>query len=132
MEKMTKEKSSISHKIFTVIGVVLCLILAPILIVNIILIIRSNTNKEDVPSVGGYFPMIVLTDSMYPDIKSGDLIICHTIDVGDVKEKDVISFFDPAGNGSSVVTHRVVEILNEDGRLFSERKAITIIPRIKI
>ncbi len=119
---MTKEKASISHKIFSVIGVVLCLILAPILIINITLIIKSTTNKDEVPDIGGYFPMIVLTDSMYPDIKSGDLIICHTIDVGNVKEKDVISFFDPAGNGSSVVTHRVVEIVNEDGRLFFRTK----------
>ncbi len=119
---MTKEKTSTSHKIFSVIGVVLCVILIPILIINITLIIKSNTNKGEVPSVGGYFPMIVLTDSMYPDIKSGDLIICHTIDAGNVKEQDVISFFDPAGNGSSVVTHRVIEIVNEDGKLFFKTK----------
>lgn len=119
---MTKEKASISHKIFSIIGIILCLILAPILIINITLIIKSNANKDEVPSVGGYFPMIVLTDSMYPDIKSGDLIICHTIDVGDVKENDVISFFDPAGNGSSVVTHRVVEIVNENEGLFFRTK----------
>jgi signal peptidase I len=119
---MTKDKASASHKIFTIIGVVLCVILTPILIINITLIIKSNTKKDEVPSVGGYFPMIVLTDSMFPDIKSGDLIICHTIDAGDVKEKDVISFFDPAGNGSSVVTHRVVEIVNKDGKLFFRTK----------
>lgn len=119
---MTKEKTSTSYKIFSVIGVVLCVILIPILIINITLIIKSNTNKGEVPSVGGYFPMIVLTDSMYPDIKSGDLIICHTIDAGNVKEQDVISFFDPAGNGSSVVTHRVIEIVNEDGKLFFKTK----------
>lgn len=114
---MTKEKTSTSHKVFSAIGIVLCVILVPILIVNITLIIKSNTNKDEVPSVGGYFPMIVLTDSMYPDIKSGDLIICHTARAGDVKVNDVISFFDPAGNGTSIVTHRVIEIVNEDGKL---------------
>ncbi len=119
---MTKEKTSTSHKIFTVIGIVLCVILLPILIINVTLIIKSAANKDEVPSVGGYFPMIVLTDSMYPDIKSGDLIICHTIDAGNVRENDVISFFDPAGNGTSVVTHRVVEIVNEDGGLFFRTK----------
>lgn len=119
---MMKEKTSTSHKVFSIIGIVLCVILIPILIINITLIIKSNTNKGEVPSVGGYFPMIVLTDSMYPDIKSGDLIICHTVDAGNVKEEDVISFFDPAGNGSSVVTHRVVEIVNEEGKLFFRTK----------
>jgi len=86
------------------------------------LIIKSNIGKDEVPSVGGYFPMIVLTDSMNPDIKSGDLIICHTIDAGNIKEKDIISFFDPAGSGSTIVTHRVIEIVNEDGRLFFRTK----------
>jgi len=119
---MTKENTSTSHKIFSVIGVILCIILTPILIINITLIIKSNTNKAEVPSVGGYLPMIVLTDSMYPEIKSGDLIICHTIDAENVKEKDVISFFDPAGNGSSVVTHRVIEIIKEDDKLFFKTK----------
>ncbi len=119
---MTKEKTSTSHKVFTVIGVVLCAILLPILIINLSLIIKSAANKDEVPSVGGYFPMIVLTDSMYPGIKSGDLIICHTIDAGNVKENDVISFFDPAGNGTSVVTHRVIELVNEDGGLFFRTK----------
>ncbi len=112
-----EEKTTVSHKVFTVIGIVLCVILIPMLIINITLIIKSNTDKDSVPSIGGYVPMIVLTDSMYPDIKSGDLIICHTIKAEDVKEQDVIAFFDPAGNGSSVVTHRVVEIVTEDGKL---------------
>ena len=39
---------------------------------------------------GGYCPLIVLTDSMDPEIKSGDLIICQTIDAKDVKVGDVI------------------------------------------
>ncbi len=121
-KNMAKEKSSTSHVIFSVIGVVLCVILTPILIINITLIVKSNINKDAVPSIGGYFPMIVLTDSMYPDIKSGDLIICHTIEAEDVKEEDVISFFDPAGNGSSIVTHRVVEIVTEDGELYFRTK----------
>ena len=113
-----KESSSIGHKILTVIGVILCVILIPILIINITLIIRSYTNSDEVPSVGGVSPMIVLTDSMYPTIKSGDLVICKTAKAEDVKEGDIMSFFDPAGNGSTVVTHRVVEVItNEDGSL---------------
>jgi signal peptidase len=113
-----KESSSIGHKILTVIGVILCVILIPILIINITLIIRSYTNSDEVPSIGGVSPMIVLTDSMYPTIKSGDLVICNTAKAKDVKEGDIMSFFDPAGNGSTVVTHRVVEVItNEDGSL---------------
>ena len=114
---MSKKNSSAMNKVLTVVGTILCVILIPILLINLTLIVKSYTNQEEVPSVGGYLPLIVLTDSMYPDIESGDLIICHTAEAEDIKVGDVISFFDPAGNGTSIVTHRVMEIVQEDGQL---------------
>jgi len=110
---MKKEKTTPAHKVFTVIGVVLCIVLIPILIINCILIVKSFTSDE-VPDVGGFLPLIVLTDSMYPVIQSGDLVFCHTAEPEEIQVGDVIAFFDPAGNGSSIVTHRVMEI-TEDG-----------------
>jgi len=115
---MTKEKTSVTHRVLTIVGTVLCIILIPILLINITLIAKSYINKDEVPSIGGTFPLIVLTDSMYPDIKSGDLIICNTADAEDIKVNDIISFFDPAGNGTSVVTHRVIEIVDKDGAIY--------------
>jgi len=112
-----KEHGSVGHKVATVIGTILCLVLLPILIINIMLIIRSATNPDKVPSVGHIFPLIVLTDSMFPEIESGDLIICRTAEPEEIRVGDVIAFFDPAGSGSSVVTHRVTEVLEQDGSL---------------
>ena len=109
--------SNIKDKILTIIGTIMCIILVPILLINLTLIAKSYMNKDEVPSVGGYLPLIVLTDSMYPEIKSGDLIICHTVGSDEVKANDVIAFFDPAGNGSSIVTHRVLEVISQDGDL---------------
>ena len=114
---MVKEKTSTAHKILTIVGTVLCIILIPILLINLTLIAKSYINKDEVPSIGGMLPLIVLTDSMYPEIESGDLILCHTAEAEDIRVDDVISFFDPAGNGSSIVTHRVIEIVEEDGAL---------------
>ena len=111
---MTQQEQK-KQRILTIVGIVLCVILVPILIINCTLIIKSYVNTEEVPTIGGVCPLIVLTDSMLPEISSGDLIICKEIDPKDVKVNDVISFFDPAGNGSSVVTHRVIEIVEEDG-----------------
>lgn len=117
MNKKTKSNHSPSQTILSVLGTVLCLILAPILILNVSLIIRSFTAPNEVPRVGKWLPLVVMTDSMYPEIHSGDLIICQVKDAEEVQVRDVISFFDPAGNGTSVVTHRVIEIKNEDGRI---------------
>ena len=105
------------QKFLTVLGIILCIILVPILIINLTLLVKSYTNTEEVPSIGGHFPMIVLTDSMYPEIASGDLILCVTVEPEDVKVGDVISFFDPMGSGTAVVTHRVMEITEKDGEL---------------
>ena len=108
---------STKQKILFIIGTILCIILLPILIINLTLIVKSYTNADEVPSVGGYFPMIVLTDSMDPEIQSGDLIFCHTVEAEAVQVGDIISFYDPMGNGSTVVTHRVMEIKDEDNEL---------------
>ena len=113
-----------ANKALNIIGLVLCIILVPILIVNCTLIVKSWINKDDVPSIGGVMPLIVLTDSMYPDIKSGDIIICKQVDAESIEVGDDISFFDPAGNGSSIVTHRVIEIIEKDGQLFFRTKGI--------
>lgn len=113
--KSTKEekKSPFGH-FWTLLGTILCILFVPILAVNCTLIVKSYMNNDKIPDIGGRFPMIVLTDSMYPGIQSGDLIICHTEDPENVKVGDVISFFDPAGNGSTVVTHRVTEITTDE------------------
>ena len=117
-----KNNSTKSNKLLTIIGIVLCVILVPILIVNCTLIVKSYVNKDKVPDFGGWLPLIVLTQSMSspteaPRIDMGDLIICATIEAEDVKEGDVISFFDPEGNGTSVVTHKVIEVIEEDGKI---------------
>lgn len=109
---MAKEKNSAIHKTLTVIGTILCIILIPILLINVTLIAKSYINQEEVPDVGGMLPLIVLTDSMYPVIESGDLIICHTEEPENIQTGDVIAFFDPASNGTTIVTHRVTEIVD--------------------
>ena len=106
----------------TIVGIVLCVLLVPILVFNCTMIVKGWVNKDEVPSIGGVSPLIVLTDSMDPVIKSGDIILTKQIEGEDVVKGDVISFFDPAGNGTSVVTHRVVDIKTEKGEIFFQTK----------
>jgi signal peptidase len=115
---MYQEKTHlIRHRVGNVLGFAVIMILLPILVINITLIVKSCIYAEQMPSVGGYTPLIVLSDSMYPNIKSGDLIICREADAESVREGDVIAFYDPAGDGTSVVSHRVKSVVNEDGTL---------------
>lgn len=113
-EAEKKKKPSAGHWILTAIGTALCIVLIPILIVNCTLIVKSFTNKDQVPSIGGIFPMIILTDSMTPEFSSGDLVICHTTDAEAVQKGDIICFYDPEGNGTTTITHRVVDVTTDD------------------
>lgn len=108
------EGNSAIHNALTVLGVIMCIVLIPLLAMNVTLIVKSYTSDE-VPSVGGHLPLIVLTDSMYPEIQSGDLIICDVVEPEEVEQGDVIAFFDPAGNGETIVTHRVLEVTEQNG-----------------
>ena len=122
------------HKAMTIVGIALCVILVPILIVNCTLIVKSFVNKDEIPDFGGMIPLIVLTDSMEPVIKKGDIIISKTVDdPSQINDGDVISFYDPAGNGTSVVTHRVMYkvIEGEDQLLFKTAADSTIRIRVR-
>ncbi len=111
---MNNKSHKVRHGIFTAIGVLLCVVLIPVVIINCTLIAKQLTNQDEVPSFGGVFPMIVLTDSMSGTFDAGSLIICNTIDAKDVKVGDIICYFDPAGSGSTTTTHRVQEIKTAD------------------
>ena len=113
----------VRHRVFTVIGVLLCIILIPIVIINCTLIAKQITNQDEVPSVGGVFPMIVLTDSMAGTFGAGSLIFCTSVDPTTIEVGDIICFYDPAGTGTSTITHRVEEIItSDDGTLYFATK----------
>lgn len=110
MSKKIISKQELINKIMFICGIVLCALLLPLLIINVTMIIKSYTNKDEVPSFGEYVPFIVLTDSMSGIIESGDVIICKKIDGKDVKKDMIIAFYDPAFNYSKVTTHKVIEV----------------------
>ena len=109
------EKVNKGSKAAFIIGIVICVILVPILIMNCALIVVSFANPDKPPSLFGYTPMIVLTDSMEPLIMTGDVVIAKAVDPNTITEGDVISFFDPASPDDAILTHRVISIYEEDG-----------------
>lgn len=95
----------------TIIGILLCIALLPLLVVNITIIVNSYVNPDKVPSFMGYKPFIVLSDSMNPVISAGDLVITRETDTEALQAGDIISY----RSGDSVVTHRIVDITETDG-----------------
>ena len=99
-----------NSRALTVVGIILCVILVPILIVNCTLILKGIFSPDRVPSFGGYIPLIVTTKSMQQVIPAGSLIICREADPQSIEAGNIISFFDPESRSSSVVTHEVARL----------------------
>lgn len=90
-----------------------CIILVPVLIVNLWIMIQSKTNQEKVPSVFGYKPFMVLSGSMEGKILKGDLIITKVIDPTTLKVGDIIAFRD---SQNTVTTHRIIDEITTNGQ----------------
>lgn len=78
----------------------------------VMLKVKSSGNQ---PSILGNKFFIVLTGSMSPTIKVGDLVIVKDIQPEDIKSNDVITF--GSAYSDNITTHRVKEVLNEDGKI---------------
>lgn len=65
-----------------------------------------NFLHNDITTIKGYSVLEVVSGSMEPTIKIGDLIIIDTKDKN-YKENDIVTFYDVNG---SFVTHRIISI----------------------
>lgn len=83
-------------------GLVVCL-LGLVVVINTALLISRFTLGQDPPHILGFYPMVVATGSMEPNVPAGAMVVAHTQETYAVG--DVISF----RQGGAVVTHRVVE-----------------------
>lgn len=100
-------------KLKVVLSSIVLVILAPILFFSLVILINSYTNPDEVPSFFGWKPFIVLSGSMETEIYSGDVAVVKEVDISEIKENDIIAFKDD----DIVITHRVVDIIEEDGKV---------------
>ncbi len=80
---------------------------------------QQKRNPSKLPSVLGFKTMSVLSGSMRPMLEPGDLIISKGISPEEVKVGNVITY---KVSSNTLVTHRVIDILREDGNLIFQTK----------
>lgn len=108
MKKGNKWYSSFSNWIV----IIACVIMVPILVINLYIMFQSATNNDEIPSAFGIKPFIVLSGSMETEIHKGDLILTKIVDPSTLKIDDVIAFRDAEG---TVTTHRIIDIVENEG-----------------
>lgn len=96
--------------VLNILGVVLCVIFIPVIILNVVMIVRSYTDPDNIPSVFGYSPVIVLSGSMSPEFEAGDMIVIKKTDPETLKVNDVICYLEE----EAAVTHRIMEVQTDE------------------
>ncbi|WP_343210712.1 signal peptidase I [Anaerolentibacter hominis] len=110
---MEETKQKKQHSVAgTIISILLCVILIPVIIVNLTLIIKTYTRPDEIPDFLGIKPVICLSGSMEPTFNTGDLILIKSVDTDSLKAGDVICY----QVSGQAVTHRIKEIVQEEGQ----------------
>jgi signal peptidase len=74
-----------------------------------------------IPVLFGWSPTLVLTGSMTPSIRPGDVVVCSPVEGGQVRAGRVVRFRDPAQPGRYLL-HRIARE-NSDGTLTTKGDA---------
>ncbi len=101
----------------TVATVLVCVLLIPIILFNVIMSIQSIANPEVHPSFFGYAPHLMTSDYAEPTIHKGDLVFCKVTDASEINEGDVIMYFvpDPSNKGKVRIQEVTTKMVYEDG-----------------
>lgn len=110
---MKNEKKKAAGRIFTAVNIVLCIILIPVILLNVTVIISTYIHPDEIPGFFGIKPVAVLSGSMENAIMTGDLILIKNTDPLTLEKGDVICYLE----SGQAVTHRIVEIVQEAGGL---------------
>lgn len=108
------ERNNKKNVILKILNIILKVTLTFIIIFLLFFIVRATVFKKY--DIFGYRFYIIMSGSMEPDIKTGDMIITKESD--NYKIGDVIAFKD----ANFVTAHRIVEISTEDGEKIFKTK----------
>lgn len=93
-----------------------------LLIISAISFAQSKVSGEE-PTVLGYKPIVVLTGSMEPELKTKSLIIGKTLEESEykvLKEGDIVTFKLMDDDQWKVITHRIIKVDREHNTILTK------------
>lgn len=118
VEEQNKVKNNTKKlSVENIVGIVLIAVFLPVIIFNMVIVIKGFVDPNNVPTVGGFAPLIVGSDSMTKidsadnggAFNKGDMIIIKEVKADSLKAKDIITYVDKEG---AVITHRIVDVID--------------------
>ena len=99
-----KEKKTAPARVVNIIGIVLCVLMLPFLIVSMTLFVQSLIRPDVPPNFLGHTPLIVGSGSMEPTFAADDVVIVHTPeDSSDLEDGTIVCY----RAGDTLITHRI-------------------------
>lgn len=90
-----------------------------ILITIIILICIASILQSTIfqnKSIFGYHTYVIASNSMYPVLKYGDVVLVKETNFNSIKKGDIITYYGKEGEvKDKIITHEVIDILTENG-----------------
>ena len=90
-KKAVEEKKGKGKKIFKIVSILIDILIVPVIIVSFlctILAFNAKSNNE-VPSIFGMSIVTIVSDSMEPDYKVGDVMVIKKADTNNLKVGDI-------------------------------------------
>ena len=105
-----------NNKALKIIGNIIYYILLALVILILAVVILQRVSKNNA-SVGGIRIFNIVTESMFPEYQIGDVLISKKIEPSKIKVGDDLVYLGTEqGFAGRVVTHRVVDIEESDGK----------------
>lgn len=93
-------------------------IITAFLIVILVMVIFQKFTKNRL-TIGNYYIFQVISGSMLPEYKVGDIIIVKKVSPKDLKKGDDVTYLGRFANlNGLIVTHKIVDLRQEDGKYY--------------
>lgn len=112
------------NKTLRIIGNILYYVLVVlVLLILAVVILQRVTNNN--ASIGGIRIFNIVTESMVPEYKVGDILVSKSIEPSEIEVGDDLVYLGEKGSfQGKIVTHRVIEIEQQDGEYKFHTKGI--------
>jgi len=107
-----KTKTTFLRKLLGFISNFVFLVLLFVMCVMVFGLVQSRITGGP-PSIAGRQMYIVLSGSMSPTFDAGSVVFVRPVPAGEIKVGDIVTY--RARSGETLVTHRVVEVVDVDG-----------------
>lgn len=98
---------------------ILLAVLSLLLVFNSVVLIESGVSRSQVPGLFGIRPLVVLSGSMAPHMRYGDLQLIRNVDPETLRTGDIVTY---RSAGGLLISHRITGISRIGGKIYFDTK----------